>query len=352
MLLPGLPLLPTAIVGSYPQPDWLIDREGLKSRLPPRVRAQELWRIKDPKQLADAQEAATLMAISDQKLAGIDIVGDGEMRRESYSNRLATALAGIETDPPGMAIDRTGAMNPVPRVAGPIRRTSPIEAQDAAFLKARAGGSPVKITIPGPFTMTQQAQNDHYPDGRALALDYADAVNAEMRDLFAAGCDIVQLDEPYLQAKAEEARSFAIEAINRACKGVGGITALHICFGYAHVHKGASKPGGYAFLEELEASDVDIISIEAAQPDLDPVILRELPTKTIMYGVIDLNDPNVETPETVAARIRKALPHIDSERLIIAPDCGMKYQSREVAFGKLKAMADGAAIVRRELTGA
>lgn len=349
MSLLGLPLLPTTIVGSYPQPDWLIDREGLKSRLPPRVRAKELWRIPDDL-LADAQEAATLVAISDQKLAGIDIIGDGEMRRESYSNRLATALGGIETDPPGMAMDRTGAMNPVPRVAGPIRRVGPIEAQDAAFLKARAG-TPVKITIPGPFTMTQQAQNDHYPDARSLALDYADAVNAEARDLFAAGVDIVQLDEPYLQAKADEARSFAIEAINRAVKGVGGLTALHICFGYAHVHKGASKPGGYAFLEELEASDVDIISIEAAQPKLDPSILRELSSKYIMYGVIDLNDPNVETAETVAARIRQALPFVDAERLLIAPDCGMKYQSRTVAFGKLKAMADGAAIVRRELTG-
>lgn len=349
-MLKGLPLLPTTIVGSYPQPEWLIDREGLKSRLPPRVRAQELWRIKEP-WLADAQEAATLMAISDQKLAGIDIVGDGEMRRESYSNRLATALGGIETDPPGMAMDRTGAMNPVPRVAGPIRRNGPIEAQDAAFLKTRAA-CPVKITIPGPFTMTQQAQNDYYPDARALALDYADAVNAEARDLFAAGVDIVQLDEPYLQAKADEARSFAIDAINRAVKDVGGLTALHICFGYAHVHKGASKPGGYAFLEELEASDIDIISIEAAQPNLDPSILRELPSKTIMYGVLDLNDPSVETPETVAARIRRALPFIDAERLIIAPDCGMKYLSRETAFGKLKAMADGAAIVRRELTGA
>ncbi|MCR5881139.1 hypothetical protein [Phenylobacterium sp. J367] len=349
MSILGLPLLPTTIVGSYPQPDWLIDREGLKSRLPPRVRAKELWRIPEGL-LADAQEAATLVAISDQKLAGIDIVGDGEMRRESYSNRLATALSGIETDPPGMAMDRTGAMNPVPRVAGPIRRTGPIESQDAAFLKGRAG-VPVKITIPGPFTMTQQAQNDHYPDDRSLALDYADAVNAEARDLFAAGVDIVQLDEPYLQAKADQARSFAIEAINRAVKGLPGLTALHICFGYAHVHKGASKPGGYAFLEELEASDVDIISIEAAQPKLDPSILRELPSKHIMYGVIDMNDPNVETAETVAARIREALPYIDAERLIVAPDCGMKYISREVAFGKLKAMADGAAIVRRELGG-
>jgi 5-methyltetrahydropteroyltriglutamate--homocysteine methyltransferase len=347
MSLLGLPLLPTTIVGSYPQPDWLIDREGLKSRLPPRVRAAELWRIKAPL-LADAQEAATLVALSDQKLAGIDIVGDGEMRRESYSNRLATALAGIDIDTPGVAMDRTGAPNPVPRVAGPIRRLSPIEAQDAAFLKARAGG-PVKITIPGPFTMTQQAQNDHYPDDRALAFDYADAVNAEARDLFAAGVDIVQLDEPYLQAKADQARDFAIEAINRAVKGVGGLTALHICFGYAHVHRGAAKPKAYGFLEELEASDVDIISIEAAQPNLDPSILRELPSKHIMYGVLNLNDPQVETAETVAERIRAALPFIDAERLIIAPDCGMKYLSREVAFGKLKAMADGAAIVRREL---
>jgi 5-methyltetrahydropteroyltriglutamate--homocysteine methyltransferase len=349
MPFPGLPLLPTTIVGSYPQPDWLIDREGLKSRLPPRVRARELWRIEESL-LADAQEAATLVAISDQKLAGIDIIGDGEMRRESYSNRLATALDGIDIDTPGVAIDRTGAPNPVPRVAGPIRRTRPIEAQDARFLKERAGGW-VKITIPGPFTMTQQAQNDHYPDDRSLAMDYADAVNAEARDLFAAGVDIVQLDEPYLQAKADQARAFALEAINRAVKDVGGLTALHICFGYAHVHRGAAKPKGYAFLEELEASEVDIISVEAAQPKLDPSILQELPSKHIMYGVIDLNDPTVETPETVAARIREALPYVDPERLIIAPDCGMKYHSRQVAFGKLKAMVDGAAIVRRELAG-
>jgi 5-methyltetrahydropteroyltriglutamate--homocysteine methyltransferase len=349
-LLPGLPLLPTTIVGSYPQPDWLIDREGLRSRLPPRVRARELWRIPDD-QLADAQDAATLVAISDQQLAGIDIVGDGEMRRESYSNRLATALEGIDIDRPGVAMDRTGAANPVPRVAGKIIRTSPIEAQDAAFLKTRAGG-PVKITIPGPFTMTQQAQNDFYPDDRALALDYADAVNAEARDLFAAGVDIVQLDEPYLQARAQEARDFAIEAINRAVAGLEGLTALHICFGYAHVHKGAAKPGGYAFLEELEASAVDIISVEAAQPGLDPTILEALPSKNIMYGVLDLNDPAIETTQMVAARIREALRHVAPERLIVAPDCGMKYLSRETAFGKLKAMAQAAAIVRRELAAA
>lgn len=345
--LPGLPLLPTTIVGSYPQPDWLIDREKLKSRLPPRVRAQELWRVSEP-WLADAQEAATLVAISDQKLAGIDIIGDGEMRRESYSNRLATALEGIDIDRPGSALDRTGAANPVPRVAGPIRRRGPIEAQDAAFLKQRAGGW-VKITLPGPFTMTQQAQNDHYADDEALAMDYAAAVNAEIKDLFAAGVDIVQLDEPYLQARSEQARGYAVAAINRALEGVSGLTALHICFGYAHVHRGAAKPKDYDFLAELEASAVDIISIEAAQPRLDPAVLADLPGKRVMYGVIDLNDPAVETADLVAARIREALKYAAPERLIIAPDCGMKYQSRETAFGKLKAMADGAAIVRREL---
>jgi len=345
--LAGLPLLPTTIVGSYPQPEWLIDREGLKSRLPPRVRARELWRIPEP-MLADAQEAATLVAISDQKLAGIDIVGDGEMRRESYSNRLATALDGIDIDQPGTAIDRTGKANPVPRVAGPIRRRGPIEAQDARFLKERAGGW-VKITLPGPFTMTQQAQNDHYPDDAAMAMAYAAAVNEEVHDLFAAGVDVVQLDEPYLQARPEQARGYAIEAIERALDGVKGITALHVCFGYAHVHQGAAKPKAYEFLAELDRSSVDIISIEAAQPRLDPAILAELPSKRIMYGVIDLNDPAIETAETVADRIREALPYIDAERLIIAPDCGMKYHPREVAFGKLKAMVDGAKIVRGEL---
>jgi 5-methyltetrahydropteroyltriglutamate--homocysteine methyltransferase len=347
--LPGLPLLPTTIVGSYPQPEWLIDREGLKSRLPPRVRARELWRVPEPL-LPDAQEAATLVAISDQKLAGVDIVGDGEMRRESYSNRLATALEGIDIDNPGTAIDRTGKANPVPRVTGPIRRREPIEAQDARFLKERAGGW-VKITLPGPFTMTQQAQNDHYPDDAAMAMDYAAAVNEEVRDLFAAGVDVVQLDEPYLQARPEQARGYALQAIERALAGVDGLTALHVCFGYAHVHQGAAKPKAYEFLAELDASSVDIISIEAAQPRLDPSILAELPSKRIMYGVIDLNDPAVETPQTVADRIRAALPYIDAERLIIAPDCGMKYHARDVAFGKLKAMVEGARIVRAELGG-
>jgi 5-methyltetrahydropteroyltriglutamate--homocysteine methyltransferase len=348
--LAGLPLLPTTIVGSYPQPDWLIDRESLKKRLPPRVRAAELWRVPAP-WLAEAQDAATLMAISDQKLAGIDIVGDGEMRRESYSNRLATALDGIDIETPGSALDRTGASNPVPRVVGAIRRVHPIEAGDAQDFVVRAGAW-TKITLPGPFTMTQQAQNDHYPDDEALAMDYADAVNAEIKDLHARGVNIVQLDEPYLQARAGQARSYAVAAINRALEGVTGLTALHICFGYAHVHAGAAKPRDYDFLAELEDCAVDIVSIEAAQPRLDPAVVDLLPGKRIMYGVLDLNDPQVESPDTVADRIRGALRHAAPERIIVAPDCGMKYQSRATAFGKLKAMAEGAAIVRAELGAA
>ena len=345
------PILPTTIVGSYPQPDWLIDRERLKASLPPRVRAETLWRV--PEQwLADAQEAATLVAIRDQEEIGIDIIGDGEMRRESYSNRLATALSGIDTEKHGSALDRTGRANPVPLVSGPIHRIAPIESQDAAFLK-RHSTRPVKLTLPGPFTMTQQAENGFYPDARSLAMDYADAVNAEVKDLFAAGVDVVQLDEPYLQARADEAQYYALEAINRALDGVGGTTALHICFGYAMVHQGAGstniKPKAYDFLAELESSAIDVISIEAAQPGLDPVILRELPTKTIMYGVLDLSTPEVETPEIVAGRIREALRYIDAERLWIAPDCGMKYHSREHSQAKLKAMVDGTALVRAEI---
>ena len=347
--LHDLPLLPTTIVGSYPQPDWLIDRERLNASLPPRVRAEQLWRI-PAKWLADAQEAATLMAIRDQELLGIDIVGDGEMRRESYSNRLATALSGIDQSRHGTAIDRTGNANPVPLVSGPIQRLRPIEAQDAEFLVSRALG-PVKLTLPGPFTMTQQAENGYYPDQKSLAMAYADAVNAEIRDLFAAGVDVVQLDEPYLQARPDAAQEFAIEAINRALDGVDGTTALHICFGYALVHKGhgTTKPKAYDFLAELNRSNVDVISIEAAQPGLDPEILSELPDKTIMYGVIDLADDAVETPETVAGRIRDALRYVSRDRLWIAPDCGMKYHSRELAQAKLKAMVDGTALVRAEL---
>ena len=342
-------LLPTTIVGSYPQPEWLIDRIRLKDRLPPRVRAQELWRIED-RFLAAAQADATVLAVHDQVRAGIDIVGDGEMARESYSNRLATALAGIDSDNPGTAMDRTGAPNPVPRVTGAIRRIAPIEVDMVRLLKASTD-RPVKVTLPGPFTMTQQAQNDYYASDEALAMDYADAVNAEIRDLFAAGADIVQLDEPYLQARADQARGYAVKAIDRALEGVGGRTALHICFGYAHVHRGATKPQAYSFLRELEDSRVDIISVEAAQPKLNTAVLKALRHKTIMLGVIDLNDPNVETAETVAARIRSGLQCVPAENLMIAPDCGMKYLSRETAFGKLRAMVEGTKIVRGELNG-
>jgi 5-methyltetrahydropteroyltriglutamate--homocysteine methyltransferase len=298
--------------------------------------------------LAQAQDDATIIALCDQERAGVDILGDGEMRRESYSNRLATSLSGIDIDNPGVAMDRTGAANPVPRVTGPIRRVSAIESQDIPLLK-RYTTHPIKITIPGPFTMTQQAQNDFYGSDETLALDYADAVNAEAHALFAAGVDIVQFDEPYLQARSDKARAYAVKALNRAIRGISGKTALHICFGYAHVHKGAAKPNGYSYLEELEETAIDIISIEAAQPHLDLAVLRKLPTKTVMLGVIDLNDPAVESPEIVAERIRAALLHIPAERLMIAPDCGMKYLSRETAFGKINAMVDGTKIVRAEL---
>lgn len=341
------PLLPTTIVGSYPQPVWLIDRDRLKDRLPPRVRAEELWRIK-PEHLAEAQADATLVALHDQMRAGIDVVGDGEMARESYSNRLATAFSGIDIENPGTAMDRTGAPNPVPRITGPIRRLAAVEVDMVRLLKANTG-RPVKITLPGPFTMTQQAQNDHYKSDEALAMAYAEAVNAEIRDLFAAGADIVQMDEPYLQARADDARSYAVKAINRALHGVTGKTALHICFGYAHVHRGAAKPKAYSFLPELQDCAVDIVSVEAAQPRLDTAVLRSLADKTIMLGVIDLNDPEVETPETVAAQIRAGLEHVPAERLMIAPDCGMKYLPRQTAFAKLRAMVDGTKLVRAEI---
>lgn len=342
-------LLATTIVGSCPQPSWLVDRDNLRSRLPPRVRARELWRVPEPL-LREAQDDATLLAIHFQELAGIDIIGDGEMRRESYSNRLATALEGIDIDNAGTAIDRTGKPNVVPRIVGPIRCSGPIEVDSAVFLRAHTRHM-IKITLPGPFTMAQQAQNDFYPDDEALALDYAAAINEEIRQLYAAGVDIVQLDEPYMQARPDSARRYAIKAINRAFEGTAGRKAVHICFGYAHVHAGTPKPSGYSFLHELEHCAADLISIEAAQPRLDLSILRQLPSKDIMLGVIDLDDPTVEAPELIARRIRAGLEHVAPERLVLAPDCGMKYLSRDLAFGKLKAMVDGAAIVRNELGG-
>ena len=337
--------LVTTVVGSYPQPEWLIDRERLGSRLPPRVRARELWRVAQD-HLEEAQDDATRLAVSDMERAGIDIVTDGEMRRESYSNRFATALEGVDLDTPGVALDRTGHPNPVPRVIGPIRRTRPVEIRDVEFLRSITDRQ-IKITVPGPFTMTQQAQNDHYADARTLALGYAEAVNEELRDLKAAGADVVQIDEPYLQARPEPAREYAIEAINRALDGVEGDKVLHTCFGYAHIVH--DRLPGYPFLRELQACAATHLSLEAAQPDLDPELLRDLPDKVIVLGVLDLGDPTAETADVVAGRIRRALTVLPPERLVVAPDCGMKYLSRDLAFAKLKAMVEGARLVDAEL---
>jgi len=341
-----LPLLPTTVVGSYPQPDWLVDRAMLSKGVP-RVRMTELWRIPEP-YLEQAQDDATLLAIRDMERAGIDIITDGEMRRESYSNRFATALGGVDIDRPGSALDRTGHANPVPRVVGPIRRLRPVELEDVRFLRANTDRK-IKITLPGPFTMAQQAQDDFYKDQEALALAYAAAVNDEARDLKAAGADVIQLDEPYLQARPDKAKRYGVKAINRALQGIAGPTALHLCFGYAHiVHE---RPSGYSFLPQLADAIVDQISIEAAQPGLDPGILKDLSAKTLIVGVISLGEPAVETAEQVAARIRRILAVLSPERVIPAPDCGMKYLPRDTAFAKLAALADGAAIVRRTLAG-
>jgi 5-methyltetrahydropteroyltriglutamate--homocysteine methyltransferase len=335
----------TTVVGSYPQPSWLIDRERLGDRLPPRVRARELWRIPE-QHLEEAQDDATRLAVQDMEQAGVDVITDGEMRRESYSNRFATALEGVDLDEPGVALDRTGHENPVPRVVGPIRRTRPVEVRDVEFLRSITDRR-IKITVPGPFTMTQQAQNDHYADDRDLALAYADAVNEELRDLKAAGADVVQIDEPYLQARPEPAREYAVEAIDRALDGIEGDTVLHTCFGYAHIVH--DRPSGYPFLRELNECRATHLSLEAAQPNLDPEVLRGLPDKTIVLGVLDLGSSEVETPEVVAERIRKALTVLPPERLVVAPDCGMKYLPRERAFGKLRAMVAGARLVGAEL---
>ncbi|HEV2414740.1 MAG TPA: uroporphyrinogen decarboxylase family protein [Candidatus Dormibacteraeota bacterium] len=339
-------LLPTTVVGSYPQPDWLVDRAMLGSRLPPRVRALEIWRV-PPDVLEQAQDDATLVAIRDMERAGIDIISDGEIRRESYSNRFATALDGMDLDNPGTALDRTGHPNPVPRVVGPIRRTRPVEKRDVEFLRASTD-RPIKATLPGPFTMSQQAQDDYYKDEEALAMALAAAVNEEARDLFAAGADIVQLDEPYLQARAEKAERFALAAINRALEGITGTTALHTCFGYAHIVH--NRPKGYPFLEPLADANAKQISMEAAQQNVDLGVLRSLGNKTLIVGVIDLADESaIESEELVVNRIKDALRFVDAERLIVAPDCGMKYLPREKAFGKLQALTAGAARVRSEL---
>jgi 5-methyltetrahydropteroyltriglutamate--homocysteine methyltransferase len=334
----GLMLFPTSLVGSYPQPDWLIDRASLAKQMPPRVRARELWRV-DPERLDAAQDDATRVAIR---------VTDGEQRRESYSNRFATALDGVDLDNPGKTPNRTGGFTIVPRVTGAIRRRHPVEVRDVEFLRANTDRK-IKMTVPGPFTMAQQCEDHYYHDEAALALDYAAAVNAEIKDMFAAGADIVQLDEPWMQARPDKAKAYGLAALDRALKGVTGTTAIHLCFGYAQMVK--SKPSGYSFLPELEQTSAQQISIEAAQPKLDLAVLKELPSKAIILGVIDLSDLTVETPQVVAERIRRALPHVGVERIVIAPDCGMKYLPRDVAFGKMQAMVDGATIVRNELTG-
>ena len=335
-------LLPTTVVGSYPQPDWLIDREALRERSPPRVRAKELWRV-EPERLIAACDDATRLAIRDMERAGIDIVSDGEMRRESYSSLFANALEGIDLENPGTAISRRGELDPVPRVIGPIKRTGSVLVRDVRLLRSESDRQ-IKISLPGPFTMSQQAQDDYYLDGKALAFAFADAVNGEIKDLFTAGADVVQLDEPFLQARIKPARAYGVAAINRALEGIAGTTAVHLCLGYAALIK--DKPSAYSFLAELNDCDVDQISIEAAQPSLDLNVLKQIRNKTVILGVLDLNDMSVESPRLVAARLQNALEVVPVEKLIAAPDCGMKYLPRSIAFGKLKALVEGARLVR------
>ena len=337
-------LFPTTLVGSYPQPEWLIDRSKLAGRLPPRVRALELWRV-EKSFLEEAQDDATVLAIRAQEQAGLDIITDGEIRRESYSNRFATALEGVDIDNPGSALDRSGHPNPVPRIVGKIRRKHAVEVNDLLFLKKNTTRKS-KITVPGPFTMLQQAQNDFYKSEEEAAMDYAAAVNEEIKDLFKAGADIVQVDEPYMQARPEKARQYGLKALNRALEGVSGTTAVHICFGYAAIIH--ARPEGYSFLPEFAGCSCKQVSIETAQSNLDTAVLAKLPDKKIMVGCIDLSDMTIETPQKVVERLKKALKHVKPENVIVAPDCGMKYLPREVAYGKLKAMVEGAKILRQE----
>jgi 5-methyltetrahydropteroyltriglutamate--homocysteine methyltransferase len=330
----------TSLVGSYAQPAWLLDRDKLRARFPPRVRARELWRV-DPAWLEEAQDDATRLAILDQERAGLDVVTDGEMRRESYSNRFATALEGVDVDNPGTALDRSGHPNPVPRVVGPVTRRHPVQVRDAEFLRAHTSRT-TKMTVPGPFTMSQQAQDDHYGSPDALGMAYADAVREEILDLFAAGIDVVQIDEPYMQARPEPARAYGLDVLRRATDGIEGTLAVHICFGYAAIiHE---RPEAYSFLPELAATEIAQVSIETAQSGLDLGVLDALPSKTIILGVLDLSTEQVETAETVAGRITRAFPHAGPDRLIAAPDCGMKYLPRDAAYGKLEALVAGARI--------
>jgi 5-methyltetrahydropteroyltriglutamate--homocysteine methyltransferase len=330
--------IPTSLVGSYAQPAWLLDRDKLRARFPPRVRAKELWRV-DPAYLEEAQDDATRLAILDQERAGLDIVTDGEMRRESYSNRFATALDGVDIDNPGTALDRSGHPNPVPRVVGPVARRHPVEVRDVQFLRAHTSRT-TKMTVPGPFTMSQQAQDDYYGSPDALGMAYAEAVRGEIIDLFAAGVDIVQIDEPYMQARPEPARAYGVDVLRRATEGIDGTIAVHICFGYAAIiHE---RPSAYSFLPELAGVPVDQVSIETGQSGLDLAVLDSLAGKTIILGVLDLSTDQVETPELVAERIARAFPHASAGRLVAAPDCGMKYLPRDAAYGKLEALVEGA----------
>ncbi|NVN85289.1 MAG: cobalamin-independent methionine synthase II family protein [Rhodopseudomonas sp.] len=339
-------LLPTTVVGSYPQPDWLVDRAML-SKVVPRTRMHAMWRPPE-EHLEEAQDDATIVAIRDMERAGIDIVTDGEIRRESYSNRFATALEGIDIDNPAIITARSGQSTPVPRVVGAVRRTRPVELRDMQFLRRNTAHA-AKITLPGPFTMSQQAKNEYYADDEELAMAFAAAVNEEALDLQSAGADVIQLDEPWVRNNPEVAKRYAVKAINRALRGITVPTVVHLCFGYAAVVPGSTKPAGYSFLAELADTSADQISIEAAQPRLDLGVLKELSSKTILLGVLDLGNPEIETVEIVADRIRQGLKYVAPERLVPAPDCGMKYMPRAIAFGKLKAMADAAAIVRGEL---
>ena len=337
-------LFPTTLVGSYPQPDWLIDRKKLSGRFPPRIRASELWRVA-PEYLDEAQNDATVMAIRAQEDAGLDIITDGEIRRESYSNRFATALSGVDIDNPGTALDRSGHPNPVPRIVGPIKRMRPVEVDDLRFLKAHTTRQ-VKITVPGPFTMSEQAQNDFYATNEEAAMAYAVAVREEIADLFAAGADIVQIDEPYMQSRPEKARDYGLKALNAALEGIQGETAVHICFGYAAIIH--TRPSGYSFLPEMYACSCKQVSLETAQSNLDCAVLAKLDNKRLMVGCINLDDLAIESPQTVVARIKRALVYAKPENIILAPDCGMKYLPREVANGKMRAMVEAAHMLRAE----
>lgn len=341
-------LLPTTVMGSYPQPGWLVDRDMLVGEGVPRVRAEGIWKV-DQAFRSEAIEAAVLAAIADQEEAGVDIITDGEIGRESYFNHFANSLGGVDTERLGSGVNRRGGQAVVPLVSGPIRRIHPIELAAARFLRAHTSHR-TKVTVPGPFTLSQLAQDDYYGNQRSLAMAYAGAINEELRDLESAGIDVLQLDEPYLQANADVARGFAVEAVAAAVDGIGATTTLHTCYGYA-LYMG-DKSGGYPFLSDLADAPVDYVAIEAAQPRLDPATVAELAPRSVVFGVLDLGTEEVEKPEEIAQRIRAALEHIDPDRLSVSPDCGMKFLPRPVARAKLAAMVEGARMVRSELGAA